>query len=161
MNQRGMYFKSAFSLHRSLCSKVCHIFKRLDELRPAIRVAAVIHRVRADKNVCRPQDFRPSQGKGEKNRVPGRNVSDRDTSSLPRFPTFLRYCKLGCQRGTSDVPEIEIYDKMLFDIESFGDPAGRFQFYFVSLPIIKAQCVNFKTLIFCNGKRCRRVNPSA
>ena len=58
MHQRGMDSERKLPLHSRLGRQVGQSLKRLDELRPAIGIAAVVDRVDADKDVGRDRSLR-------------------------------------------------------------------------------------------------------
>ena len=73
MNREGK-----LSLYRRPGCEVCHSFKRLQVLGPAIRISAVINGICSYIYMLSFQDLCPCQRKGEEYGVAGRHVGDRD-----------------------------------------------------------------------------------
>ena len=76
-DQRSMDSES-LAFHAGFRCELGKIFKRRDELRPAIRIAAVIERVDADEDIGRVKHFRARERVREKNGVSRRHISDRN-----------------------------------------------------------------------------------
>ena len=96
MNLKAPSFDSGFG------PDVGQGFKQRDKFRPAIRITAVIDRVHAEKNVGGADHFRPGEGVRQKNRVPGRYVSDRNSPADFFFRTPLRDIDIGRERRPKD-----------------------------------------------------------
>ena len=54
-DQRRMNLQRLPPLHARPGLQICHPLKGLDELRPAIRIAAVVQRIHSDKNIADPK----------------------------------------------------------------------------------------------------------
>src|SRR6185369_13483581 len=56
--------------------------ERAREFGPAVRIAGIVERVDADDEIVRPDDFGPSEGEGEKDRIARRNIGRRDPGGV-------------------------------------------------------------------------------
>src|SRR5450830_17629 len=68
----------ALPLYAGLGRQVGHALERLDELWAAVRVAGIIHRVDADKDIAGIQHFCPAESQGQEYGVARRYIGDRD-----------------------------------------------------------------------------------
>ena len=92
------------------------LLESANELRPAIWIAAVIHRVDADENIRRSEHFCPGQSVGKKDRVPRRDVGDRNAASRVgdsrSSVALFRNVDISSQRRTSEKAEIDLRNAM-------------------------------------------------
>src|SRR3972149_7789953 len=103
-DQGGVY-PETLSLYPCLCSKVSHLLKGLYELRPAIRVSAVVQCVDSYEDIRCSQYLGPPEGYRKKNCVPGRDIGNWNVSChLFGIPSF-RNINIRGQGGTAELPQ--------------------------------------------------------
>ncbi len=89
-------------------AQIGRAFEGFNELRSAVRVAAVVDRVDADEDVGRIENFSPGQGVREEDRVTRGHVSNRNASGGHlRFLPILRHGSITGKRGAPELPEID------------------------------------------------------
>ena len=108
MNLNASAFRARFS------ADVGQRFKKRDELRPAIRITAVIDRIRADEYVSGRNRFRPRQRVREKNCVSRRNVSGRNAASDFFFRPRFWNIDIVDQRGAGEDLIVDLNNAMFF-----------------------------------------------
>ena len=97
-------------LDAGLGSDVGQFLELLDERRSTIRIARVVHRVRADEDVAGPAHLRQTQGEAQEDGVAGRHVGDRN--AIPSHLAIRRRIRLGDvdvrgQRRATDAAQID------------------------------------------------------
>src|SRR5439155_26589954 len=89
-------------------SKVREGFKIRDKRRPAIRISAIIDRVRSDKDVGRSNCLRQRQRVRKEDRVASGNVRDRNSTSNFCFRSLFRYTDIVCEGGTAEDAQVDL-----------------------------------------------------
>ena len=91
------------------------LFKGSNKLRSTIRVPRIINCVYTYENGIRLQYLCPTQSKGEKNRIAGRHIGDRDT-----FRWLTRYFDgMISKRRTPNLTQIDANHAVLLCAKSF------------------------------------------
>ena len=125
--------------------KICHLFKRFDELWTAIRVAGVVHRINANENVLHIEHFSPGETQRQEDRVAGRHIGDRYA---------LRWCfrnrdvPVG-QRRSAELRQIYFNDAMFRYLKTRSNATCCIEFNCVGLTIVERQCIYLMTLLVC------------
>ncbi len=152
--KRRLNAEGRCTFHSRLCCEVGHSFEGVDEFRPAIRIAGVVDCVHSDEDIGRIGNFGVSKCKGEKNRVAGRHISDRYTSSGRSVAVAFRHCNVRGQSGAAKQSEINRCDFMLFRAEGGSDFPGGLEFDGMPLPVVKRQAKTAIALLAGDGQGC-------
>src|SRR5215212_2997806 len=113
--------------------------KSRNELRPAIGITAVIHRINADKYVPGTEHLGPRERIGEEYGIPRRHIGDRDFHLLRRWLTILGDRDIRRQGGAAKGAEIYGDDLVPFGAEGGDDSSRGRQLDLVALSVGKAQ----------------------
>ena len=108
MNLKASAFDTRFG------SKVSQRFKRFDEFRPAVRIAAVIDRVYTNKNVSGRNYFRPAERKSEKDGVPRGDIGDRNSIRDFCLRSIFRHTDIIRERRAAEHAHVDFCETMLF-----------------------------------------------
>ena len=81
-NQRRMNRQGLPTLHAGLGREIGHPLKGRDELRPAVRVAAIVQRIHSDEDVARSQNLCPGKREGQKDRVARGHIGNGDPAAI-------------------------------------------------------------------------------
>ena len=131
----------------------CETLERRDELRPAIRIARVVERIHAEKNVGRFEHLRPREGHREKDRVPRWNVCDGYfATDGVRYGVFRHVDVVG-ERGPAKRAQVHLRHKVFRHAERAGDAACGFDLVFVTLAVANRERVRFEPLSLCQCQR--------
>jgi len=138
-----------------------HPFESLNELRTAVGISAVVKGVNAYENVAAAENFSPSQGERQENRVARRDVGDGNAVGHLVDRTSLRNSYLIRERRAPEGSKIDGRNSVLGYTERSSDTTSGFQFPNVTLPIRKRECVGLITLTLGNRQNSRRVEATA
>ena len=108
-----------------LRGKIAHPFKCLDELRAAIRIARIIKRIHADKDIVRFQNLGPRQREGKKNRIARRYVGDRDSTVHRCLIAPFRYLYIAGEGGVAEHAKVDLRDLVIHCAERVRDLRAR------------------------------------
>src|SRR5687768_4063676 len=111
-----------------------HLLKRVDKLRPAIRIPAEVHRIDPDPYLLSIARFREAKGDGEKDRVAGGHVRDRDSG---RADGIFWNLDVARQRAGAEEAKVERVGDMFSDGHGFSDACGRLKLHFMALTVRK------------------------
>src|ERR1700681_532057 len=101
------------AFYAGLGGDVGQYFKKRDELRPAIRITAIVDRVRTDENVSGRNRFRPGERVREKNCVSRRNISGWNAAFDFFFRARFWNIDIVGQRGAGEDLIIDLNNAML------------------------------------------------
>ncbi len=156
--QRGPNPKLQLAFDTGFRGQIGHSFEGLDEVRPAVRIPAVIDGIDTDEDVRSSQDLRPGKGIGQKDGVSGGNIGDRDLLLLLHRieRTGFGDGQIACQCRSADDMQIDLDDEVAPYTHAGSDAFGRLQLENVSLAIIETEGIQFETLLSGDGHgRCR------
>src|SRR5882724_774646 len=100
VNLEASAFDSGFG------SDIGQVLERLDKFRSAIRVAAVVDCVYADKNVISPNHLRPGKRIREEDGVARWNIRDWNFIRDFFFRTLLRHADIVGERGAAENAQV-------------------------------------------------------
>lgn len=114
----------------------------LNELRPAIRIPGVIHRIHSDEDVPGSDGLRVGERKGEEDGVPRRDVGYGDGSADVRHARGLGNVKVIGERRTPERPEIDRLKHLPRHPHGGRDASGGLRLDFVALAVTEGECVD-------------------
>ena len=135
--------------------KVSEGFKCRDKLRPAIRISAIINRIRSDKDVGRSNCLRQRQRVRKEDRVASGNVRDRNPASNFCFRSLFRYTDIAGQCRLAENITVDLCNAVLLGAKLPCDSSRTFDLDPVPLPVVKRKGLYFVTLRNCNRQRGR------
>src|SRR5208337_1062670 len=131
-----------------------HSLEGPEVFRAAVRIAAIVNSVCANKYMRGLEHFCPRQGKRKENSIAGRNIGN---GYAGHRITVFGHFDIRRQRGTADFSQIEFYKKMVDNAEALRNTSCRLKLNSVPLSIIKTQSMDIVAIRFCNGCGCCRV----
>src|SRR2546423_6608679 len=136
------------------------MLERRNEFWPAIGIAAVINRVRADENVRRAEDLAPGESVGEEDRVARGDVGDRNIHFV-LCPAIFRHGNVIRQRRTAENAEIDSSNTVVADARTSSHASSGVQFELMALAVIERQRVYFVSVTKCDRECRRRIEAAA
>lgn len=152
----GANMHSARVFYTGSCGEVRHLFEGGDVVWATVGVSAVVQAVHADKDVCRVGDFGESERVGEKDRVAGRDVGNRNFGRPGRVVCSVNRAvfgdgDVGCERGSAEYAKIDVDHFVAGNIVSSSDCSGDLDLLMVALSILKGKRVY--SVVFAGGER--------
>lgn len=76
-----------------LCPEARTVPESFNECRAAVRIAGIIQRIDPDENVTRPDSFRQSRRKGEKNQIPRGDIGNRNGTGMRVVVRYIQFVR--------------------------------------------------------------------
>ena len=137
------------------------MLKGLNELRTAIGIAGIVHRIDTQKDIAGSQRFCPAEGTAQEDGVAGGHIGDRN----PRLDLIDQIVfgngDIASERGAAEGAEVKAKRYVPFDAHRGGDPRGCFEFHLVALAVVKGEGVASEPFPIRDGKAGGGIEPSA
>ena len=131
----------------SFCGERGDALERFDVFGTAVRVAGVVHRVDAEKEIRRTRNFGPCERERKKDSVAGGDVGD--GNSLPHFvrAAMLGNIEASGQSGATEGQQIDANGAVLLCPERGSDGGGSVEFKAVALSVVEREGVALESLL--------------
>jgi glycosyltransferase involved in cell wall biosynthesis len=159
--QRRVDLKARAAFHACFGGEIRHALVGLDVLGAAIRVARIIERVDADKDIGALDRLRQGERVRKEDRIACGHVSDRNARRHLRGRARFGHVDGGGERRSAEDIEAEPDGEMLFGAKEFGNACGRGEFLFVALSVVEGERVAGVSLAPREGEAGRGIESAA
>src|SRR5690606_35279072 len=132
----------------------------LDELRPAVGVAGVVHGVNTNIKIAGVAGFGEAGRERQKNEVAGRDIGDGDPGGDCVFVASLGDVDFGGERRTAKGAQVEGQNEVFACAEGGGDAAGGVEFVAVALAVVDGEAVADQATVAGDGQGHSAVEPA-
>jgi hypothetical protein len=138
VQQRRVQLHRPLALNSGPRGQVGHRFIGRKILGPAIRIAAVVERIDAQKNVARIERLGIGQRQREEDCVAGRHIRDWDATANLLGGGVLGHCQVAGQGRAADRSQVDVERHVPLDSLAGGHAGGRGELLGVPLAIAEA-----------------------
>ena len=148
-------------LHARLGRDIAELLERVDKLRPAVGIAAVVDAVDADPDLVCAARFGKRERERQEDRIARGDVGRRyRLADLFEGHVLFDGLRTIGQRASTEPRQVNGEDDVFFNGEAFRDVGRRVELPRVALTVVYGERVNIAPLRFCDGAHGRGIEAA-